>query len=229
MRGSDGIHHPVPDACFPPSHKAVIAGGARAIAFGENAPWRTGAQHPEDAVQHAAIINARHTSRLIGQKRFDYAPLEVGQVISAHADAESALAARCNQIAANCQPWQNARVKRKTSLYLRLRRFVDHDQATRVRPATPFLGILPIALAGVIQSHLSTTAATWTWVIAVIIGSAWTVFAWWRGYRLFKAFGVRGDRQFDERDKFALAPEYHASESATKARQKRRIARQRNR
>ncbi|MBN8818457.1 MAG: hypothetical protein J0I80_07035 [Sphingomonas sp.] len=119
-------------------------------------------------------------------------------------------------------------MKRKANLYLRLRRFVDHDQATRVRPATPFLGILPLALAGIIQSKLSAPAATWTWVIAAIIGGAWTAFAWWRGYRLFKAFGVRGDRQFDERDKFALAPEYHPSESATKARQKRKMARRKN-
>ncbi|MPS69087.1 MULTISPECIES: hypothetical protein [Novosphingobium] len=76
---------------------------------------------------------------------------------------------------------------------------------------------------------MSDTAAMWAWIIAVTIGGAWTAFAWWRGYRLFKAFGLRGDRQFDERDKFALAPEYHGSESATRAKQKRRIGRQRER
>jgi len=36
-----------------------------------------------------AIINARHASRLVGQQRLDYAPFEVGQVISAHANAGS--------------------------------------------------------------------------------------------------------------------------------------------
>jgi hypothetical protein len=46
-------------------------------------------QHPEYAVQHAAIIDARHASRLVRQERLDHAPLEVGQVISAHAEAES--------------------------------------------------------------------------------------------------------------------------------------------
>ena len=34
-------------------------------------------------------IDARHASRLVGQQRLDNAPLEVGQIVSAHADAES--------------------------------------------------------------------------------------------------------------------------------------------
>ena len=80
----------VPHARFPPSHEAVVAGGARAVALGQVAPWCTGSQHPEDAVQRAAVINARHASRLVGQERLDHAPLEVGQIVSAHADAESA-------------------------------------------------------------------------------------------------------------------------------------------
>jgi hypothetical protein len=39
--------------------------------------------------QQAAVIDARHASRLVGQQRLDNAPLEVGQIVSAHADAES--------------------------------------------------------------------------------------------------------------------------------------------
>jgi hypothetical protein len=38
---------------------------------------KAGSQYPEDAVQHAAVVNARHASRLIGQQRLDHAPLEV--------------------------------------------------------------------------------------------------------------------------------------------------------
>ena len=87
-RDGDGVHQPVPDARFAPSHEAIVAGGARAIALGQIAPRRTGPQHPEDAVQHAAVIDARHASRLVGQQRLDHAPFEVGQVVSAHADAE---------------------------------------------------------------------------------------------------------------------------------------------
>jgi len=118
-------------------------------------------------------------------------------------------------------------VKRKTSPYLRLRRFVDHDLGTRVRPVTPLLALLPFMLAGAAQSHLGTTVATWAWVIGGIVGSAWTVLVSWRAYRLFKAAAARCDRQFDMRDKFALAPEYHVSESATKAKWMRRMARHR--
>jgi hypothetical protein len=43
----------------------------------------------EDAVQHTAVIDARHASRLVGQQRLYNALLEVGQIVSAHADAES--------------------------------------------------------------------------------------------------------------------------------------------
>lgn len=89
MSGGDGVHHPVPNTCLPPSHEAVVAGGSRAIPFREVTPRRTGSQNPEDAVQHAAIVDAGHASEFVGQKRLDHAPFEVGQIISAHADAES--------------------------------------------------------------------------------------------------------------------------------------------
>lgn len=88
-RVGNGVHHPIPDPNLTPSHEAIVAGGARTIAFRQVAPWRAGSQHPEDPVQHTAIINARYATRLVGQERLDHAPLEVGQVISAHADAES--------------------------------------------------------------------------------------------------------------------------------------------
>jgi len=39
-----------------------------------------------DAIQQAAVFNARNASRLIWQQRLDHAPLEVSQVTSAHAD-----------------------------------------------------------------------------------------------------------------------------------------------
>lgn len=83
MCSGDGVHHPIPHACFAPSYKAVVAGRARAIAFRQVAPRRTGTQHPEDAVQHAPVVHARHASGLVGQQRLDHAPFEVGQIISA--------------------------------------------------------------------------------------------------------------------------------------------------
>jgi hypothetical protein len=85
----DGIHEAVPNTCFAPSDKAIVAGGAWAVPLGQIAPWRTGSQHPEDAVQHAAVIHARHATGFVGEKRFDHASCGISQVISAHASHES--------------------------------------------------------------------------------------------------------------------------------------------
>jgi hypothetical protein len=89
MAPADSVHQPVPDACLAPSIEAVVAGGAWTVALGQVAPRRTGPQHPENAIQYAPVIDARHASGLIGLQRLDHAPLEVGQIISAHANAES--------------------------------------------------------------------------------------------------------------------------------------------
>ena len=89
MSGGDGIHHPIPDTCFSPSHEAIVAGGAGAVAFGKVTPRSTRAQHPEDAIQHPPVIDARHTTGFVRQQRFDHAPLEVGKIISAHPNPES--------------------------------------------------------------------------------------------------------------------------------------------
>lgn len=45
---------------------------------------------PKDAPQRAAVIDAQHASVLIGREWLEYAPLQVGQIVSAHASAESA-------------------------------------------------------------------------------------------------------------------------------------------
>jgi hypothetical protein len=85
----DGIHEAVLNTCFAPSDKAIVAGGAWVAPLWQIAPWRTGSQHPEDALQHAAVIHARHATGFVGEKRFDHAPFGVSQVISAHASHES--------------------------------------------------------------------------------------------------------------------------------------------
>jgi hypothetical protein len=93
MGFGDGIHEAVPHTCFPPSDKAIVARGSWAVSLWQIAPRRTGSQHPEDAVQHAPIIDTGHASRFVGQQRLDHAPFEVSQVISAHAEHESDSAA----------------------------------------------------------------------------------------------------------------------------------------
>jgi hypothetical protein len=73
VRGTDGVHQPVPHACLPPSVEAVVAGGSRTIAPRQVAPRRSRSQHPEDAVQHPPVIDARHALALVRQQRLDYA------------------------------------------------------------------------------------------------------------------------------------------------------------
>lgn len=77
-----------PGACLPPAHEAGAAGGARAVTFGQIAPRRCGPQHPKDAVRHARLIDTRRASWGVWQEWFDHAPLGIGQLISAHTDAE---------------------------------------------------------------------------------------------------------------------------------------------
>lgn len=92
MRGSDGIHHSVPHSGFLPSYEvAIVRSGCRDISLWQVAPRRTGSQHPEDAVQYATIIDTRNASRFVRQQWLDHEPLKIGQIISAHAAAESEL------------------------------------------------------------------------------------------------------------------------------------------
>lgn len=67
VRGGDGVHQPIPHARLSPSREAVVARGARAVALGQVAPRRPRPQYPEDSVQHAPVVNARHAPRLVGQ------------------------------------------------------------------------------------------------------------------------------------------------------------------
>src|SRR5262249_50868263 len=96
--GGDGVHHPTPYTRLPPPHEAVVAGSARAVPLWQITPRRAGSQHPKNAVQHAAIVDGGPSGGLVGKKRLDHALFEVGQVISAHAYAESDFACPANPI-----------------------------------------------------------------------------------------------------------------------------------
>lgn len=67
----------IPNTRRTPADKAIVAGGVRAIAFWNIGPGRAGAEPPEDAVQHAAVVNARHSARFVRQKRCDDFPLGI--------------------------------------------------------------------------------------------------------------------------------------------------------
>ena len=66
VTGSQRIHDLVPDASPPPSNEAIVTGGAGTIGFRQVAPWRTGAQNPKDAIEHATVIYPPNAARLVG-------------------------------------------------------------------------------------------------------------------------------------------------------------------
>ena len=58
VRRGDGVHHPIPHASLSPSHKAIVAGGARAIALGRS---RHGA--PDRSTQKMPFSTRRSSTR----------------------------------------------------------------------------------------------------------------------------------------------------------------------
>lgn len=78
----DAVHQAIPDACLAPPVEAIVGGRVRPISLRQIAPRSTRAQHPEDAVENAAIVGRLAASTVLGQKRFDDAPLEVRQVVA---------------------------------------------------------------------------------------------------------------------------------------------------
>jgi len=71
------IEQLVPDAGASPSDEAVVAGRVGAEAFRKVAPWCSGLQDPENAVDDPAIVNARDAARLVRQKGADRCPFGV--------------------------------------------------------------------------------------------------------------------------------------------------------
>jgi hypothetical protein len=77
-------HRLTKDAGWAQSVHQPIHATRPAIPLGDVAPGRTGAEAPEDAVEHTAIIHSRHAARLVGQQRLDDLPLEIGQLMATH-------------------------------------------------------------------------------------------------------------------------------------------------
>ncbi len=116
-------------------------------------------------------------------------------------------------------------MNKEGGIYLRLRRLVDYDLVENYRPISPILGLVPIGGMVVADTAVSGLAAAFGWLVATSVGAVWTGFVLWRVARLSKAAAMRGDRGYDQRTKFALPPEYEATESATAAAQRRRSKR----
>ncbi|MFC5344553.1 hypothetical protein ACETK8_18035 [Brevundimonas staleyi] len=114
----------------------------------------------------------------------------------------------------------------RDSTYLIVRRWIDHDIAHRYRaPSVQVSGLLTGLLVMILL-----LAEGWLLRLAIfpllLVSSAWTGFVFWRVSRITRALTIKGDRQYDQKGKFMLPPEYANSESTTAAeRRKRRRSR----
>ncbi|MFT4251180.1 MAG: hypothetical protein QM608_01675 [Caulobacter sp.] len=109
----------------------------------------------------------------------------------------------------------------RTRSWLRFRRFVDRKLA-KPRAAAPLPVCLLVLAMAFLGPHLTPPVALAGWIIVAAASLVWVAFVVWRGSRLFRASSLRGDRAFDQRGKFRLSPEYWRSESASRARRRKR-------
>jgi len=82
MTGCQRIHDLVPDASLPPPNEAIVTSGAWTIGCWQIAPWRTRAQNPKDAIEHATVIYPPNAARLVRQHRLDRGPFVVAEFVA---------------------------------------------------------------------------------------------------------------------------------------------------
>lgn len=116
---------------------------------------------------------------------------------------------------------------KKVNIYLRIRYGVDRDLATQRRPISIFGPFFFVILAMLGAHLIGGVAEVVGWAVIVPLGAGWAAFVAWRTTRLLRAAAINGDRDFDQRGKFLLSPEYHRSESVTAASQRKRSQRRR--
>ena len=110
--------------------------------------------------------------------------------------------------------------------FVLLRRFVDWDLSRG-----PGVGIGNLTLLVLIVPWLTVLplrdiliGSAWTTVLSVtaIATATWLGFVAWRGWRLIRITGIRGDRAYDRTGKFGLSSDYRETESATETKRRRR-------
>ena len=112
-------------------------------------------------------------------------------------------------------------LKANSGTYIRIRRWADHDIANRHRPVSIFFPFFVTLIAATIALKVSGAASAISWMVA-LLGAVCLAFVLWRAARLVRVLSIKGDRAFDQKDKFLLSPEYHRSESVTAASQRKR-------
>lgn len=106
--------------------------------------------------------------------------------------------------------------------YLRVRRWIDHDIANRYRAPSLTLSLMATIFIAFGFRLVGGGLSLAIWLALLLLSTAWTGFVLWRATRLIRTMSIRGDRKFDQQDKFQLLPEYVGSESVTAAAQRKR-------
>jgi hypothetical protein len=75
-------HDLVPDASPSPPNEAIVTGSAGTIGRWQVALWRTTAQNPKDAIEHATVIYTPNAARLVGQYRHVGSPFIIAEFIA---------------------------------------------------------------------------------------------------------------------------------------------------
>lgn len=117
---------------------------------------------------------------------------------------------------------------RNLNIYLGIRRWVDHDLATQRRPISIFSPVFLVIFALIGARFIGPVADVVAWALVLPLAAGWFAFVAWRISRLLRAVSIIGDREFDQRGKFLLSPEYHRSESVTAAAQRKQSRRRRS-
>ncbi len=111
---------------------------------------------------------------------------------------------------------------RKSILDLKLRQAVDKDLATRIDPKSFAFCALPVLCALLLKPYVTEFDFLLVLSFSLIVGAVWGIYLFWRYTRIFRAYVLLKDREYDQKVKYTLSPEYHSSESVTQARQNRK-------
>jgi hypothetical protein len=120
----------VPDAGPSPANEPIVASGAGTIDVWEVPPGSARTQHPEDAIEHAPIIDAGYAARFGREQRTNDAPLVIGKFIT-HG--------RCSRLEAfhASGSWAEAKIEtRVMGLHVLTRKFSIGKCASRLPTST---------------------------------------------------------------------------------------------
>lgn len=105
--------------------------------------------------------------------------------------------------------------------YLRVRRWVDRDLAAYPRDSLALWGPTGIAILALVGAYnagpAEPVAVALFWLLIAPPWGAWMGFLLWRASRIIRFEAIKGDREYDQRGKFLLPPEYARSESVAAA------------